>query len=143
MDFEESFFNDSEDELFLKSIDEDLDFAFALSLQAAYDEDINENSIKQESASNSPSGSSAKPLSIVDEQWELIDPNPDIHSLFLQYDAKFFYGKLQAVEVKWSPRMTHCAGVCCYEGRGRLCSIRLSMPLLKLRPRRDLVETLL
>ncbi|KFM57344.1 Zinc finger RAD18 domain-containing protein, partial [Stegodyphus mimosarum] len=135
MDLEESLFNDSEDELFLKSIDEDLDFAFALSLQAAYDDDINENSIIQESASSSSSGSVAKPLSIVDEQWELIDPNPDIHSLFVQYDAKFFYGKLQAVEVKWSPRMTCCAGICCYGGRGRLCSIRLSMPLLKLRPR--------
>jgi hypothetical protein len=36
-----------------------------------------------------------------------------------------------------------CAGVCCYEGRGGLCSVRLSLPLLKLRPRKDLVETLL
>ena len=33
--------------------------------------------------------------------------------------------------------------MCSYEGRGGLCSIRLSQPLLKLRPRRDLVETLL
>ena len=30
-----------------------------------------------------------------------------------------------------------------YEGRGGLCSVRLSLPLLKLRPRKDLVETLL
>ncbi|XP_048453041.1 DNA-dependent metalloprotease SPRTN, partial [Rhincodon typus] len=36
-----------------------------------------------------------------------------------------------------------CAGVCSYEGRGGLCSIRISEPLLKLRPRRDLIETLL
>ncbi len=33
-----------------------------------------------------------------------------------------------------------CAGVCAYEGRGGLCSIRLSEPLLKLRPRKDLVQ---
>lgn len=33
--------------------------------------------------------------------------------------------------------------MCCYEGRGGLCSVRLSFPLLKLRPRKDLVETLL
>lgn len=33
--------------------------------------------------------------------------------------------------------------MCCYEGRGGLCSVRLSLPLLKLRPRKDLVETLL
>ncbi|KFP26207.1 SprT-like domain-containing protein Spartan, partial [Colius striatus] len=36
-----------------------------------------------------------------------------------------------------------CAGVCRYEGNGGMCSIRLSEPLLKLRPRKDLVETLL
>ena len=30
-----------------------------------------------------------------------------------------------------------------FEGHGRLCSIRLSAPLLKLRPRSDLVNTLL
>jgi len=36
-----------------------------------------------------------------------------------------------------------CAGLCCYEGRGGLCSVRLSVPLLRLRPRKDLVETLL
>ena len=36
-----------------------------------------------------------------------------------------------------------CAGLCCYEGHGMLCSIRLSQPLLRLRPRKDLVETLL
>ncbi|KFV73674.1 SprT-like domain-containing protein Spartan, partial [Struthio camelus australis] len=36
-----------------------------------------------------------------------------------------------------------CAGVCSYEGKGGMCSIRLSEPLLKLRPRKDLVETLL
>ncbi|CAJ0962301.1 unnamed protein product [Ranitomeya imitator] len=33
---------------------------------------------------------------------------------------------------------TRCAGVCSYEGRGGLCSIRLSKPLLVLRPRKDL-----
>lgn len=36
-----------------------------------------------------------------------------------------------------------CAGLCRYEGYGGLCSISLSQPLLKLRPRKDLVETLL
>uniref|UniRef100_A0A914RFF8 SprT-like domain-containing protein n=1 Tax=Parascaris equorum TaxID=6256 RepID=A0A914RFF8_PAREQ len=33
--------------------------------------------------------------------------------------------------------------MCCYEGRGGLCSIRLSKPLLTFRSRKDLVETLL
>nr|XP_015202082.1 PREDICTED: sprT-like domain-containing protein Spartan [Lepisosteus oculatus] len=84
-----------------------------------------------------------RPLSIVDESWEMLDPSPDVRAMFLQFNDMFFWGRLAGVEVKWSPRMTLCAGVCSYEGRGGLCSIRLSEPLLKLRPRRDLVETLL
>uniref|UniRef100_A0A8C5C909 DNA-dependent metalloprotease SPRTN n=1 Tax=Gadus morhua TaxID=8049 RepID=A0A8C5C909_GADMO len=84
-----------------------------------------------------------RPMSIVDESWEILDPSPDVRAMFLEFNAMFFEGKLSGVEVKWSPRMTLCAGVCSYEGRGGLCSIRLSEPLLKLRPRRDLVQTLL
>ncbi|XP_068433870.1 DNA-dependent metalloprotease SPRTN [Clinocottus analis] len=84
-----------------------------------------------------------RPLSIVDASWETLDPSPDVRAMFLEFNDTFFYGKLNGVEVKWSPRMTLCAGVCSYEGRGGLCSIRLSEPLLKLRPRKDLVETLL
>ncbi|XP_054910535.1 DNA-dependent metalloprotease SPRTN [Poeciliopsis prolifica] len=92
---------------------------------------------------NPPTAQPEKPLSIVDESWEMLDPNPDLRSMFLEFNHTFFWGKLNGVEVKWSPRMTLCAGVCSYEGRGGLCSIRLSEPLLKLRPRKDLVETLL
>ena len=44
--------------------------------------------------------------SIVDEEWEVIDPNPDIIALFLQFDDRFFHGKLKSVVVKWSSRMT-------------------------------------
>ncbi|XP_041814639.1 DNA-dependent metalloprotease SPRTN [Chelmon rostratus] len=84
-----------------------------------------------------------RPMSIVDESWEMLDPNPDVRAMFLEFNDMFFWGKLSGVEVRWSPRMTLCAGVCSYEGRGGLCSIRLSEPLLKLRPRKDLVETLL
>ncbi|XP_076176985.1 DNA-dependent metalloprotease SPRTN isoform X2 [Ptiloglossa arizonensis] len=47
------------------------------------------------------------------------------------------------VEVKWSIRMTSCAGICTFHPRNRQCVITLSEPLLKLRPRKDLVETLL
>ena len=39
--------------------------------------------------------------------------------------------------------LARCAGICVYEGKGGLCSVRLSQPLLKLRPRSDLIETLL
>ncbi|XP_048223412.1 LOW QUALITY PROTEIN: DNA-dependent metalloprotease SPRTN [Perognathus longimembris pacificus] len=84
-----------------------------------------------------------EPPSLVDASWELVDPTPDLQALFVQFNDRFFWGRLEAVEVKWSVRMTLCAGICLYEGRGGMCSIRLSEPLLKLRPRKDLVETLL
>ncbi|VDM17181.1 unnamed protein product [Hydatigera taeniaeformis] len=82
-------------------------------------------------------------ISPVDPVWQNIDPTPDIRSLFTTFDAQFFGKRLSSVEVRWSPRMTLCAGQCIYEGPGGLCSIRLSEPLLKFRPRSDLVETLL
>ncbi|GFS57221.1 sprT-like domain-containing protein Spartan [Trichonephila clavipes] len=141
MDSEDFFLSTPDDEILFKQIDEDLDFAFALSLQEEFNKDSQET-VKQFDASHS-SKSKSKPASLIDDEWELVDPNPDIHALFLEFNAQFFYGKLEAVEVKWSPRMTLCAGICCYAGRGSLCSVRLSLPLLKLRPRKDLVETLL
>ncbi len=36
-----------------------------------------------------------------------------------------------------------CAGICIYESKGNFCRIALSEPLLKLRTRKDLVQTLL
>jgi hypothetical protein len=80
---------------------------------------------------------------IIDPGLDLIDPNPDLHALFSQFNQEFFWGKLNGCEVKWSPRMTLCAGVCSYQYRSGFCSIRVSCPLLKLRPRKDFVETLL
>lgn len=42
---------------------------------------------------------------------------PDLHSLFQFYDAQYFNSTLGSVEVKWSNRMTLCAGVCSYQVR--------------------------
>lgn len=39
---------------------------------------------------------------------------PDLHTLFQYYDDVHFESKLKCVEVKWSRRMTLCAGVCVY-----------------------------
>lgn len=80
---------------------------------------------------------------LVDPSWEVIDPTPDVHILFVTFSERFFWDKLQAVSVSWSKKMTSCAGICTYNPSGGLCTITLSEPLLKLRPRRDLVETLL
>lgn len=49
---------------------------------------------------------SSFPNSIVDEEWEYLDPTPDIHALFLQFNVRFFNGKLESVIVAWSSRMT-------------------------------------
>lgn len=109
----------------------DEDLVLALQLQEEWNLQVSEREPAQE------------PLSLVDASWELVDPTPDLQALFVLFNDRFFWGQLEAVEVKWSVRMTLCAGICSYEGRGGMCSIRLSEPLLKLRPRKDLVETLL
>ncbi|XP_055002723.1 DNA-dependent metalloprotease SPRTN isoform X2 [Sorex araneus] len=106
----------------------DEDLVLALRLQEEWNLQLAERPHAQE------------PLSLVDASWELVDPTPDLQALFMQFNDQFFWGQLEAVEVKWSARMTLCAGICSYEGRGGMCSIRLSEPLLKLRPRKDLVE---
>lgn len=82
---------------------------------------------------------------IAHPEWETIDPTPDIFSLFGAFDLKFFQGKLKCVELEWSKRMYQCAGICYQRrnGLGMAITIRLSEPLLKLRSRRDLIETLL
>ncbi|CAH1262530.1 SPRTN [Branchiostoma lanceolatum] len=126
----------------------DADLILALQLQEQFDREMAENVASSDGEGAAASSSSShhpgsKSLSIVDQSWELTDPNPNVHALFREFNATYFWGKLDCVEVKWSPRMTLCAGLCCYEGRGGLCCIKLSLPLLKLRPRKDLVETLL
>ena len=118
---------------------EDEDYAFALQLsEYASNQDNNNDQARSQALAVAK-----KPLSVIDPSWELIDPVPDIRELFMQFNDAYFDGKVASVEVKWSPRMTTCAGICRYQGRGGLCSIGLSTPLLKLRPRSDLVNTLL
>ncbi|XP_049613477.1 DNA-dependent metalloprotease SPRTN isoform X2 [Syngnathus scovelli] len=116
------------------------DYVLALQLQEQFDNEAND--VEMDTGPLVP-WKPERPLSVVDASWEILDPTPDVRAMFLEFNDMFFWGKLSGVEVKWSPRMTLCAGVCSYEGRGGLCSIRLSEPLLKLRPRKDLVETLL
>ncbi|XP_050424760.1 DNA-dependent metalloprotease dvc-1 [Adelges cooleyi] len=151
-------------------MDKDLDFLFAIQLQnelidlTNYEENgfidltqsscnvtidltkfkSEDNELKRELISSSSQTTKKKRSdveSIVDHSWETIDPNPDVHGLFLAFNRQYFWNTLDSVVVKWSNRMTVCAGLCRYQS-GQ-CSISLSEPLLKLRPRKDLVETLL
>ncbi|XP_073832605.1 DNA-dependent metalloprotease SPRTN [Musca autumnalis] len=150
---------------------EDSDYLYALEMQKRLnalegegDSDIEEIDFKKPPAKNF-SIKNKKPLQIkrsnphsnldeeflnrtqnlVHPQWETLDPTPDIFSLFGQFDTKFFQGRLKCVTLEWSKRMYSCAGIC-YSRRNRYgmdITIRLSEPLLKLRTRKDLVETML
>lgn len=86
---------------------DNLDYALALSLQAQFD-----NSPTQQAVSTSLLTdnciSEYNPSKIVDETWELVDPNPNIHNLYVQFDQMFFKGRLvsRGVVVSWSNRMT-------------------------------------
>eukprot|EP00892_Ulva_mutabilis_P012166 jgi/Ulvmu1/9321/UM050_0070.1 len=77
---------------------------------------------------------------------ELLDetsPHADIHLLFQHYDSVYFDNALGATRVEWSSgRMTSCAGTCARTEWGD-CVIRLSKPILVLRPEEDLKNTLL
>ncbi|GAV06906.1 hypothetical protein RvY_16816-2 [Ramazzottius varieornatus] len=122
---------------------DDADFAASLSNLPLIPSDPG-SSPEQPSTSRASSDEKRRPgMSLIDPEWETIDPNPDIYALFQQFNREFFWGKLTSVEVKWSKQMTSCAGICRYQSRAGYCSIGLSLPLLKLRPRKDMVETLL
>lgn len=84
-------------------------------------------------------------INIVHPAWETLDPTPDISTLFAGFNLKFFQNRLTAVELEWSARMYQCAGICYHRSSplGKSIIIRLSRPLLKLRSRRDLIQTLL
>ena len=86
---------------------DDLDYALALSLQDQFDqEDILLQ--KKHEAPVEVLDKICDPKSIVDERWELADPNPNVHDLFVQFDAMFFDRTLTSsgVAVRWSYRMT-------------------------------------
>lgn len=120
------------------------DRELAMLLQQQFEQEVSTENPKT-LVSNSKTHSTTKNTtkSLVDPSWEIIDPTPDIHVLFVAFNERFFWNKLLTVCVSFSKRMTSCAGICSYQGRGGMCSITLSEPLLKLRPRKDLVETLL
>ena len=78
------------------------------------------------------------------------DPFIDIHELFSLYNTLYFRSLLlPRVEVSWSPRLTLCAGICelvrdpSNGNKFTRIRLKLSEPLLKFRPRSDVIDTLL
>ncbi|OTF81311.1 sprT-like protein domain-containing protein [Euroglyphus maynei] len=91
-------------------------------------------------------------LSLMDPRLETLDPTPDIQRLYREFDSKFFENKLsnqKNFNIIWCNRLTTSAGIFTagYMGRGNerrwRQEIRLSSKLLSLRPRSDLINTLL
>ena len=66
----------------------------------------------------------------------------DVHELFVKYNNMYFGGRLDAVSVEWSARMTLCAGLCSWNSMGD-CRIKLSSKLLQFRSNKEVKETLL
>ena len=106
-------------------MNEDPDLALALQLQAQFDEEycssqtskLPETCLSQDDILAIPDvpctlhdterGSTPQEqMSLVDPRWEMLDPNPDIRTLFLEFNDQYFWGKLSGIEVRWSPRMT-------------------------------------
>ena len=112
------------------------DFALAKMLESQYAmEDANEEVVSlippefrkgspQKPVPSTSTAAGKEGLSIIAPEWEDLDPTPDLQAMFLQFNDKFFWGKLAACEVRWSPRMTLCAGLCSYSPRQGYCSIR-------------------
>lgn len=78
------------------------------------------------------------------------DPIVDIHELFQLYNILYFRSLLlPRVEVSWSARLTLCAGICelvrdpTNNNKFTKMRLKLSEPLLKFRPRSDVINTLL
>lgn len=91
--------------------EEEEDFVLALQLQELWEAEDKEEEEKKKAAAAacpeaSPDPSLLRSLSVVDEAWELLDPSPDVHGLFVHFNQALFWGRLAAVEVSWSPRMT-------------------------------------
>ncbi|CAO3587308.1 unnamed protein product [Absidia cylindrospora] len=116
-------------------LDDGLDPDLALARRLQKEENDKQNQV----ASPSSSVSTSTACDVTDE----FDPNPDLHGLFLAFNDLYFSGKLSMVEVKWSKRMTLCAGTCRYQSAAGLCTVTLSEALLKFRPKSDMIDTLL
>ena len=85
------------------------DFALALALQTQFDNESFETPQCSRSLEDLTRKSTLDEIgtkTLVDPEWELLDPNPNIYVLFEEFNKTYFWNALSMVEVKWSPRMT-------------------------------------
>jgi len=67
----------------------------------------------------------------------------DLQGLFDLINEELFNNRIKPATLRWSMKMTASAGVTSYYGKKEGVVIALSKPLLALRPRKDLLETLI
>ncbi|XP_031749693.1 sprT-like domain-containing protein Spartan [Xenopus tropicalis] len=109
----------------------------------SFNQNYTENFTEKHSVACQTDLSFQKDLSVVDPYWEVLDPKPDIHVLFEEFNTKFFGGQLPPIELKWNNRLSITAGLFIPDDKIERCKIHLNKPLLELRPRKDTVQTLL
>ena len=134
--------------LFRQSIFSDMDFRNGDNGDASIAVELNkEYSQEKNTKKENKSLLLKSALSIVSSDWETLDPNPDIQALFLEFNDRFFYGKLIFCTLDWTKNMElgqlECAGTCEYLEQYSRAHITLSEQILKRRPRKNTVETLL
>ena len=99
------------------TLQEDLDYAIALSLVESMDSKEDSRSdetiaLSMQAEYENPQKCVLEtfwdPKQIVDKSWELVDPHPNIYELFVHFDSMFFKSTLvnAGVAIKWGPRMT-------------------------------------
>uniref|UniRef100_A0A6P7FSN6 Protein with SprT-like domain at the N terminus n=1 Tax=Diabrotica virgifera virgifera TaxID=50390 RepID=A0A6P7FSN6_DIAVI len=91
------------------------DSLLARSLQEQFQTEMEVERPQQNLVYDAPNGRNSG-KSLTDPSWEVIDPTPDIHMLFIAFNERFFWNQLGSVTVSWSKRMTTCAGICSYQG---------------------------
>ncbi|KAF4549212.1 Hypothetical protein D9617_23g006270 [Elsinoe fawcettii] len=95
----------------------------------------------------SPSNAQVDACKELDKILSSEDPFIDVHVLFFLYNTVYFRSLLlPQVQVIWSPKLTLCAGICekIKDDKGNnIIRLKLSEPLLKFRPRSDVIDTLL
>jgi hypothetical protein len=82
---------------------ENEDYMLALQLQMQMDEDDeSSNDSKKEKVDNYAIKSyTNSDIDMLDPQWELIDPSPDIRAMFQEFDKKYFWNSLGSCIVEW------------------------------------------
>ena len=82
---------------------ENEDYMLALQIQMQLDEyDESSNDSTKEKIDNYAIKSyTNSSIDMLDPQWELIDPSPDIRAMFQEFDKKYFWNSLGSCIVEW------------------------------------------